>query len=160
MQGEADLIYRRGQFYLHQICEVDEPPTDDVEDFLGVDLGVTNIAVDSDGTVHSARTVNNVRYRHRRLRAKLQRKGTKSAKRRLRSCRAKNNVLPKMSITRSANASWLLRKTPDAGLPSKTSRVSVTGYGCVAAREPPCTVGRFSNFASLSTTRPSGPVCP
>jgi len=54
-----------------------------------VDLGSVNIATDSDGTVHSSRTVNNVRYRHRRLRAKLQSKGTKSARRRLKKLAGK-----------------------------------------------------------------------
>jgi putative transposase len=89
MQGEADLVYRRGEFYLHQICEVDEPPVDDVAEFLGVDLGIVNIATDSDGTVHSSSAVNNVRYRHRSQRAKLQRKGTKSARRRLKKLSGK-----------------------------------------------------------------------
>jgi len=89
MQGEADLIYRRGEFYLHQVCEVDEPPASAVDEFLGVDLGIVNIATDSDGMVHSSRTVNNVRYRHRRLRAKLQSKGTKSARRRLKKLAGK-----------------------------------------------------------------------
>jgi putative transposase len=51
---------------------------------LGIDLGVTNIAVDSDGEVHSGRAIKNVRYRHRRLRNKLQRLGTLGSRRRLR----------------------------------------------------------------------------
>lgn len=83
LRGEADLILRDGQFYLHQVCDVEEPPLGEVTDFLGIDLGVTNIAVDSDGTVHSASHIKSVRYRHRRLRQKLQRKGTRSCKRRL-----------------------------------------------------------------------------
>ncbi|GAB4417918.1 MAG: RNA-guided endonuclease TnpB family protein [Anaerolineae bacterium] len=89
MQGEADLVYRRGNFYLHQVCEVDEPPTEDVSEFLGVDLGVVTIVTDSNGTVYSGNVVNNVRHRHRRLRAKLQRKGTKSARRRLKKLAGK-----------------------------------------------------------------------
>lgn len=89
MQGEADLVYRRGSFYLYQTCEVDEPPTDEVDEFLGVDLGVVNLATDSDGETYSSRAVNNVRHRHRRLRAKLQRKGTKSARRRLKKLAGK-----------------------------------------------------------------------
>ncbi len=89
MQGEADLIYRRGEFYLHQVCEVDEPPEGEVDEFLGVDLGIVNIATDSDGTAYSSRAVNNVRHRHRRLRAKLQRRGTKSSRRRLKKLAGK-----------------------------------------------------------------------
>jgi putative transposase len=83
-QGESDLVYRRGAWYLLVTCEVEERDPLDVDDVLGIDLGVTNIAVDSDGTIHSGTTVKSVRYRHRRLRNKLQRKGTLSAKRRLR----------------------------------------------------------------------------
>ena len=82
-RGESDLIYRGGEFYLLATCDVDEASVSDVDGFLGVDLGIANIAVDSDGTVHQGKTVKNVRYRHRRLRTKLQRKGTKSTRRRL-----------------------------------------------------------------------------
>jgi putative transposase len=88
-RGETDLIYRKGQFYLLAACEVQEPLPDEVDELLGVDLGVTNIAVDSDGEVHSASHVNNVRHRHRRLRRKLQKRGTRSAKRRLKKLAGK-----------------------------------------------------------------------
>ncbi|MBK9715383.1 MAG: IS200/IS605 family accessory protein TnpB-related protein [Kouleothrix sp.] len=45
---------------------------------------MTNIAVDSDGAIHSGTAIKNVRYRHRRLRNKLQRLGTLGSRRRLR----------------------------------------------------------------------------
>lgn len=83
LRGECDLVYRAGSFYLHQCCDVDEPPTDDVDGFLGVDLGVANIATDSDGTFYQGKTVKGVRHRQRQLRSKLQAKQTRSAKRRL-----------------------------------------------------------------------------
>ena len=57
--------------------------------FLGIDLGIANIAVDSDGSVYQGKTVKNVRYRHRQLRQKLQAKGTKSTRRRLRKLSGK-----------------------------------------------------------------------
>lgn len=82
-RGESDLCLINGAFYLLTSCEVAEPTPSDVGDFLGVDLGVANIAVDSDGTVYQGKTVKNVRYRHRQLRRKLQSKGTKSSRRRL-----------------------------------------------------------------------------
>ena len=50
--GETDLAYVRGAFYLLAVCDVEEPEPGDVEGTLGVDLGVTNVAVDSDGTIH------------------------------------------------------------------------------------------------------------
>jgi len=88
-QGETDLVTFRGLYLLSATCEVQEPEPIDVAGALGVDLGVTNIAVDSDGEVHSSSQVNNVRHRHRRLRAKLQRKGTKAARHRLRQLSGK-----------------------------------------------------------------------
>lgn len=89
LRGECDLVYRNGEFYLHQCCDVDEPPTGNPDDFLGVDLGIANIATDSDGTFYQGKTVKGVRHRQRRLRAKLQAKQTRSAKRRLRKLSGK-----------------------------------------------------------------------
>lgn len=83
-RGETDLALVRGEWYLFATCEVETPEPIDVEGMLGVDLGVTNIAVDSDGTLHSGSTIKAVRYRHRRLRGKLQRRGTKRSRSRLR----------------------------------------------------------------------------
>ena len=83
-QGESDLLFHRGVWYLLVTCEVQELPPQDVDDVLGIDLGVTNIATDSDGTIYTGSTVKGVRYRHRRGRNKLQRKGTLSTKRCLR----------------------------------------------------------------------------
>jgi putative transposase len=82
--GESDLVERAGEWYLLATCDLPNPEPEDVDDALGVDLGVSNIATDSDGAMYSGSTIKNVRYRHRRLRSKLQKKGTLSAKRRLR----------------------------------------------------------------------------
>jgi putative transposase len=82
-QGESDLILQCGMFYLAAVCNVDAPEPSDVDDFLGVDFGVVQIATDSDGQTYSGKAVNNVRYRHRKLRASLQHRQTRSAKRRL-----------------------------------------------------------------------------
>jgi putative transposase len=75
-RGESDLAFVNGNWYLFATCDVDEPDPIDVEGVLGIDLGVTNITVDSDGEIHSAKVIKNVRYRHRRLRNKLQKLGT------------------------------------------------------------------------------------
>jgi putative transposase len=83
-QGESDLAFVRGNWYLFATVDIDDPDLIDVEGVLGIDLGVTNIAVDSDGDIHSGKTIKNVRYRHRRLRNKLQRLGTLGSRRRLR----------------------------------------------------------------------------
>jgi IS605 OrfB family transposase len=84
-RGETDLAFVRGKWYLFVTCEVETPEPIDVEGALGVDLGVTNIAVDTQrGETHSGKAIKQVRYRHRRLRNKLQKKGTLGCKRRLR----------------------------------------------------------------------------
>lgn len=88
-RGESDLVLRDGEFYLLATCDVAEEPTELQPDTLGVDLGVANIAVDSDGQIHQGKTVKNVRFRHRKLRQKLQKKGTHSARRRLRKLSGK-----------------------------------------------------------------------
>lgn len=93
-QGQTDLALIDSQFYLFATCDIEEPEPIDVSDMLGVDLGVTNIAVDSAGHIHASSQVNNVRHRHRRLRAKLQKKNTKSAKRLLKRRRRKESRLP------------------------------------------------------------------
>lgn len=83
--GQADLILQNGIFYLLLIVELPETVPSDIDDFIGVDLGIVNIAVDSIGETFSGSAVNGVRYRNMKLRGKLQKKGTKSAKRLLKS---------------------------------------------------------------------------
>ncbi len=79
--GESDLVFRDGELYLHATIDVPEPPTIVPKSFLGVDLGIVNIATTSDGARHAGMHLNRVRHRNRHLRQKLQKKGTKSAKR-------------------------------------------------------------------------------
>lgn len=84
-KGESDLVFRRGSWYLYATCEVPEPAVFEPDGFLGVDLGIANIATTSDGERECGKALNQVRHRNRRLRGKLQKKGTKSARRRLRA---------------------------------------------------------------------------
>ena len=78
---ETDLILRGSVFYLAVVVDAPEPTPNEPDSFLGVDLGIVNIAADSDGKNYSGAQVNGLRYRHARLRAKLQTKGSKAAKR-------------------------------------------------------------------------------
>ena len=89
IKGQADLVYRKGKFYLY--CTVDLPDRTPIQptEFLGVDLGIANIATDSDGQRHSGSHVKSVRHRNRRLRTKLQKKQTRAAKRRLKKLAGK-----------------------------------------------------------------------
>jgi putative transposase len=84
-KGEADLCCIRGQWFLACTCEVPETEGFAPEDWLGVDLGIVNLATDSDGTPHSGQQVEKVRSKLARRRAGLQHRGTKAAKRRLKA---------------------------------------------------------------------------
>ncbi|MGQ5637983.1 MULTISPECIES: RNA-guided endonuclease InsQ/TnpB family protein [unclassified Streptomyces] len=89
-RGESDLVCRDGMWFLNATCEVPEAPLNrDPVDFLGIDLGVVNIATTSDGEIMAGRDLNRMRARERTLRAKLQKKNTPSAKRRMKKRRRK-----------------------------------------------------------------------
>jgi putative transposase len=83
IRGQCDLVLRGGQFYLYCTIEFEEPPPVDVGDYLGVDLGIINLATDSEGETFSGAAVDRNRKRRATARKQYQRKGTKSAKRRL-----------------------------------------------------------------------------
>ncbi|WP_086750496.1 transposase [Streptomyces europaeiscabiei] len=83
-KGESDLLYRDGMWFLNATCEIPEAPLNTGPDgFLGIDLGIVNIATTSDGQIMAGRALNRGRLRERTLRTKLQKKDTPSAKRRL-----------------------------------------------------------------------------
>ena len=79
--GETDLLEKGGQIYLLAGVEVPEVEELSVTDFLAFDSGIVNIVTTSDGENWSGGAVTARRKKNRLLRAKLQSKGTKSAKR-------------------------------------------------------------------------------
>ncbi|MFE2737314.1 RNA-guided endonuclease InsQ/TnpB family protein [Streptomyces sp. NPDC059349] len=82
-KGESDLVCQGGKWFLIATCEITEAaPNTHPAGFLGVDLGIVNIAATSDGARHCGRRINRKREQDRKLRRKLQKKSTKSAKRR------------------------------------------------------------------------------
>src|SRR5712691_4579413 len=83
IKGQADLIYRKGTFYLAVTLDVPTPPPDEPTETLGVDLGIVNVATDSQGETFSGEAVERNRKRHQALRQRLQKRGTRSAKRHL-----------------------------------------------------------------------------
>ncbi|MEU5714829.1 transposase [Streptomyces sp. NPDC020403] len=80
-KGESDLVECDGVFYLIAVCDVPEAEQYEPGGFIGVDLGITNIATTSTGYRAAGRGLNRHRKRQLDLRKKLQAKGTKSAKR-------------------------------------------------------------------------------
>lgn len=88
--GETDLIYRDGKWFLHATIEAPEAPrVDPANGFLGVDLGIVNIAFSSDGVRAGGAKLTRYRKRQQRLRTRLQAKRSSSARRLLKKRRRK-----------------------------------------------------------------------
>lgn len=90
-KGESDPVMRDGMFFLIATIDIPEPPVSEPSGFLGVDLGIVNIATTSDGEIMSGRRLDRYRGRMVNLRAKLQKKRTKSAKRALKRIRRRES---------------------------------------------------------------------
>ena len=61
--GQADLVWVEGVFYLLVVIETPTAPPIDPKGFIGVDLGIVQIASDSDGESFSGEVVENTRRR-------------------------------------------------------------------------------------------------
>jgi putative transposase len=93
------------------VVDAAAPPVN-FEGVIGVDLGIAEIAVDSDDNAYSGEVIKAIRRRVKRLRRLLQKRGTKSAKRHLKKIRLKqsrfvrdvNHVVSK-SLVRNASLS-------------------------------------------------------
>ena len=84
IRGQADLLYQKGNLFLCLCVEIPEGTPIDTKESLGIDMGICNIASDNDGNSFSGKQVDIVRERTTKIKAKLQRRGSKSAKRHLR----------------------------------------------------------------------------
>jgi hypothetical protein len=70
--GETDLVFRQGVFYLLAVCDIPDPDERDVDAALGVDMGVVNIAITSDGDVFTNEIVERNRQRMHKTCRRLQ----------------------------------------------------------------------------------------
>ncbi|QXD14577.1 transposase [Rhodocaloribacter litoris] len=79
---------RQNEYYIGIHVDVEAPPpgfeekhgTHDASRWIGVDLGIVNIATLDDGTAFSSDTLEETRTRYHRTRRSLQRKGTRGAR--------------------------------------------------------------------------------
>jgi IS605 OrfB family transposase len=88
-KGQADLVYRDGKWFLYVTVDVRDASPIDPTDFVGVDLGIANIATDSDGTARAGIDVEEIRKKHNLQRKRLGRRNTKGAKKKIRRMRDK-----------------------------------------------------------------------
>lgn len=109
IKGQVDLVYRGGKFFLYATVDMPEKAPVTPTDFLGVDLGIVNIATDSDGESHTGEAIERTRRRHHRNRKGLQQKGSKGAKKRLKKLagrearfrRYSNHVISKRLVSKA-----------------------------------------------------------
>ena len=88
-RGQSDLVLKKGKWYLYVTVEVPEEAQITPKEWMGVDLGIRNLAVDSDGAKHTGDKVEVVRQKQARLKADLQSVGTKSSKKKLKALSGK-----------------------------------------------------------------------
>ncbi|MEV4106076.1 transposase [Nonomuraea sp. NPDC049695] len=83
-RGESDLLLRDGVWYLLATCEIPQALLNaEPVGWIGVDRGIVNLATTSDGINYSGEKLTRYRRRMARVRAELQARGTKSARRKL-----------------------------------------------------------------------------
>jgi putative transposase len=109
--GGADLVRRAGTYYLHIAQSREAPPEHEPDGgTLGVDLGIVNLATDSEGEHFSGAMIHVVRKRYHLRRQRLQKVSTKNSKRRLRQMRRResrfqsdtNHVISKALVHKAA----------------------------------------------------------
>jgi len=129
IRGQADLIINKGVFYLCVVVEVPKASPYDPVDVLGVDLGVKNLAVDSDGEIHSSECIRESRHRSDSLKGRLQSVGTKSAKKHLKKLSGRlarfakdvNHQISKNLITKAKVTSSLISLEDLEGVSKRTT---------------------------------------
>ena len=108
-KGQVDLVYQNGKFFL--LCTLELPVQEkyDALGVIGVDLGVNNIAVTSQGYVFSGEAIEKKRKQYHNHRRRLQMRGTHSAKRRMKTSGQKesrfrkdvNHVISKLLVSKA-----------------------------------------------------------
>lgn len=94
-KGEVDLMFRKGEFYLNAVCDVPEEKGYEPKEILGIDFGIVEIVSDSDGEQFSGKSIEKICQTFTHRRRNLQRKQTKSSKRKLKELSGKQSRFQK-----------------------------------------------------------------
>ena len=138
-RGQADLIYRNGKLFLYVSVEMKDETASAPNATLGVDLGIANISVDSDGEAYVGDQVKAVRDRYASLRQRLQAVGSKSAKRHLKKLSGKERRF--QTIENHRVSKRIVAKARDTG-----RRIAIEDLGGIRDR---VTVGSRRQRRSL-----------
>lgn len=112
-RGQSDLVLRKDRWYLYVTVEVPAGTPVKTTDVLGVDLGIRNLATDSDGERHTGDAIEATRVRLQAKRAELQQVGTRSAHKKLQRVGKKESTFRK--IVNHTIAKRLVAKAKDTG---------------------------------------------
>ncbi len=134
--GGADLVWRRGIYYLNVTQSKDAPEETETSDTLGVDLGIVNLATDSEGVSFSGAQVKVVRERYHQRRQILQKVGTRSAKRHLKKMSGRekrfqkdtNHVISKSLVHKAARTRKAIALEDLTGIRERTTVRRVNRY--------------------------------
>jgi IS605 OrfB family transposase len=96
-RGESDLCLVKGKFFLFAVCDVETPKQIDIDGVLGVDMGIVQLATTSDGGDFSGSGIDDCRRKFEHRRKNLQKKQTKSAKRKLKKISGKQSRFQKIT---------------------------------------------------------------
>jgi IS605 OrfB family transposase len=77
IKGQADLILRDGVFYLYVTIDMPDRTLIETDGVIGVDLGIVQIATDSEGNAYSGEDVRGLRRKARKFRSELQHQANK-----------------------------------------------------------------------------------
>ena len=91
IKGEADLVHKKDKFYLFQTVDIPEVNVENIEEFIGVDFGITDIATLSDGTFFGSEQLNKVRDKRFKVRKSVQSKGTKGSRKLLKRLKGRES---------------------------------------------------------------------
>jgi hypothetical protein len=159
--GGADLVWRDGISYLH-VTQGRQAPSETVPEggALGVDLGIVNLATDSEGAHFTGKLVSLIRKRYHLRRQRLQKVNTKSAKRRLRQMRRRESRVSKATRT-TASANNSSTKPPHRARQSlvRTCVASMSEQRFDANIATSGIPGHSSNCGRLSPTKRRGLAC-
>jgi putative transposase len=152
-RGESDLVFREGEWYSLATDDVEEPLANAPEDWLGVDLGIRNIAADSEGETYSGGRLRGLRHRHVRIRATLRSRHTEAATKLLKKRKRKerrmaahtNHVISKRIVRKAQDTNSGIALEDLNGIRERITVGSFSGERC--------TRGPSGSFDSLSSTR-------
>jgi len=163
IQGQADLLYRSGTFSLAVTLDVPTPEPQETDDTLGVDLGIVNLATDSTGETFSGEAIEKNRQRHQALRQRLQKHGTKSARKHLKKLsgrearfkRHTNHVISKRIVQKAQSNQQAIAIEELRHIRQRTER---TVRHSQRARQSSWTFGQLRQFLSYKAALAGVPL--